>query len=600
MRPSGFSRSLVTQLVAILALCAAVIGLLSWSVRGRLLAAQEDDLLERARWIRSELTARGAGAWPPDQEQLRAWGKGTMRVSAFTFDGELLSDSAGASSSVKTGRLAPALVTAAQDGEASQSGYSARDGRDMSVAVVVVSTDGSSRGLLTLGLPAAALNGLLAELLRPIALAVLLIALLAATLAWYSWWKVSRALGSLRQAAGSFAAGDTTQLVLPSFEDEGLRSLSQALNDMARQLDERLRTITLQEREQHAVLSSLTEAVVATSPDGHVLSLNQAAERLFGTDTAAAEGRPLSDLAREAELESLVSEVLDRGLPSEKEIDLRIGEDTRRLLVHGSLLQDTTGQRWGVVLALADVTRLRQLETVRTDFVANVSHELRTPITSIKGFIETLRDGALEDGDRARHFLGILERQSDRLGAIIEDLLSLSRLESDEMQATPRKRVRLLGVLERASETCSGPANKGQVEVVVDCSGTAQLGCHPELLEQAVVNLVHNAIKASEAGSRVEVAGAEEEDGAAWIEVRDHGNGIEAHHLPRLFERFYRVDKARSRREGGTGLGLAIVKHVAQLHGGRACVESRPGVGTTFRLDLPSEVKRPVEQEALG
>jgi len=227
-----------------------------------------------------------------------------------------------------------------------------------------------------------------------------------------------------------------------------------------------------------------------------------------------------------------------------------------------------------------------ELENIRRDFVANVSHELRTPITSIKGFVETLQENAPDDPETSRHFLRIIARQADRLNAIIEDLLSLSRIERDAEQHDIRMEPALIrDVLEAALQTCRVKADSRKITFRLDCSVDLEANINRDLLEQAVINLLDNAVKYSPEGGVVTLsAGAE--DGGIYIRVTDHGCGIPHEHLPRLFERFYRVDKDRSRELGGTGLGLAIVKHIVTAHGGQVAVESTVGKGSIFTLFL--------------
>jgi two-component system phosphate regulon sensor histidine kinase PhoR len=254
---------------------------------------------------------------------------------------------------------------------------------------------------------------------------------------------------------------------------------------------------------------------------------------------------------------------------------------------HGTALSDSQRGKIGVLIVLHDVTRLRHLEEVRCDFVANVSHELRTPITSIKGFIETLLDGALEDKDNAGRFLQIMLRQVNRLDAIISDLLALSRIEKGaEEQMIEFAPDSIGGVLRAAVEMCEKKAADKGVNIDLACPDDLVGEINAALVEQAVINLLDNAIKYSESGSAVEIS-AGREGTELVIRVKDRGCGIEGRHLPRLFERFYRVDKARSRELGGTGLGLAIVKHIALAHRGSVSVESTVGVGSTFTLRLP-------------
>jgi two-component system phosphate regulon sensor histidine kinase PhoR len=245
------------------------------------------------------------------------------------------------------------------------------------------------------------------------------------------------------------------------------------------------------------------------------------------------------------------------------------------------------------VVVLNDVTRLRKLERIRSEFVTNVSHELKTPITAIKGYVETLQDGALRDPEEAGRFLGVVARHVDRLNAIIEDLLLLARIEQQEEKAEVALAPGAIEpVLRSAAQACESPAHEKNTEIRVACEPGLEANVNASLLEQAVVNLLDNAVKYSEPGSPIDLGGARE-GGEIVISVQDRGCGIAPQHLPRMFERFYRVDKARSRKAGGTGLGLSIVKHIAQAHRGSVSVESAVGKGSIFRIRLPAAPARP-------
>jgi two-component system phosphate regulon sensor histidine kinase PhoR len=234
------------------------------------------------------------------------------------------------------------------------------------------------------------------------------------------------------------------------------------------------------------------------------------------------------------------------------------------------------------------IHRLRKLENIRRDFVANVSHELKTPITSIKGFVETLLGGALDSPEDSKRFLGIVAGQADRLNAIIDDLLVLSRLEQDsEKVEIIIEESGLKPVLEMAIQACAPKASEKKIRVDLNCPESVTARINPQLLEQAVINLVDNAVKYSLSSTQVQVD-VSSDNGEIAVAVTDEGRGIAKEHFPRLFERFYRVDSDRSREMGGTGLGLAIVKHIAQVHGGSVSVDSSVGKGSTFRIHLPA------------
>ncbi|QQE10440.1 HAMP domain-containing protein [Planctomycetota bacterium] len=400
---------------------------------------------------------------------------------------------------------------------------------------------------------------------------------------------ISRSLKELREAAGRFAQGDLTQRVAIKGPLQ-IAELAEALNSMARQLEDRLSTVVRQRNELGTVLTSMVEGVVAIDLDEHIISLNQAAANMLEVEPTIAIGRSIQEVVRNTALQSFVHQTLRQNTPISTEITLRVPdnpEGDRQLQAQSAILRDAEGVRTGVVLVLHDVTRLRRLESVRQDFVANVSHEVKTPVSAIKAAVETVLDDpelVTEDGKR---FLNIILRQSDRLAAIVEDLLSIARIEQEgqdiraELMST-----NVIGVIRGANETCSAIAKEKNTHVQVICPDSLSCKANPPLLEQAVVNLLSNAIKYSPENTDVQIIG-ERTDQEVIISITDEGRGIEPEHLPRIFERFYRTDKARSRELGGTGLGLSIVKHVAEAHGGRVSVDSVLGSGSTFRIHLP-------------
>ena len=357
-----------------------------------------------------------------------------------------------------------------------------------------------------------------------------------------------------------------------------------------------------------AILSNMREGVIALDLDERILEMNTGAFELLGPaasrlTSGTVVGVPIEEVIRSAALQRFVRRALQELSPIEETIviDLEVVQATekeRLLQAYASPLSDVRGARMGVLVVLDDVTRLHQLENVRRDFVANVSHELKTPITSIKGFVETLMDGAVENPEDARRFLSIISRQADRLNAIFEDLLSLSRIEQENERGGIGLEERSVGdVIDEALQSCLFHAQEKQIELEKEYPEDLKALINPNLLEQAIVNLVDNAIKFSESGQRVKVR-AQVLDKSLEIQVIDSGKGIDRIHLPRIFERFYRVDKARTRREGGTGLGLAIVKHIAQAHGGFATVKSELGSGSVFSIHIPQLPSRQGERQA--
>jgi two-component system, OmpR family, phosphate regulon sensor histidine kinase PhoR len=421
---------------------------------------------------------------------------------------------------------------------------------------------------------------------------ILLVAAAAAAVGWWMAARTARPVAQLAQAAQRLAAGEPVARVAPP-EIAELGSLAAALNTITQQLSDRTLHIDRQGDQQQAILASMVEGVLAVDSYQRLIALNSAAAELIGQKPADLQGQNLQEVLRNADLRRFVSLALRS--PELVEDDLILhGKEDRILRVRGTALRDDDGREVGAVIVLNDVTQYRRLENLRRDFVANVSHELKTPIASIKGFVETLLDGALQNPDDARRFLEIIAKQTDRLHNIIEDLLSLSKIEqSEEAASLQLEEVPLRPVLEAAITACQPNAAAADIEIQLHCDNELMAPINPPLLEQAIVNLIDNAIKYSERASHVVIEARFAAD-ELMIDVRDHGCGIGAEHLPRLFERFYRVDRARSRKLGGTGLGLAIVKHIVQAHRGKVAVQSTPGEGSVFSIHLPLVVPAPV------
>ncbi|MEA2563156.1 MAG: two-component system, OmpR family, phosphate regulon sensor histidine kinase PhoR [Acidobacteriota bacterium] len=388
---------------------------------------------------------------------------------------------------------------------------------------------------------------------------------------------LARLIGEARDLVG----GRLRRVQVP--EEDELAPVALALNRLAETAEAQFAAVRDERDHLKAILSSMSEGVLVVGADGRARLANPAFLRLFDINGEEVTGRPILEIIRQPGLASLVDDTLRLGTGQSGQIEI-LAPERRTLLLASAALAG--GERGAVVVA-RDTTELTRVADMRRDFVANVSHELKTPLAAIRGYAETLRDGALDEPATARRFNERILVQCRRLQALLDDLLTLSRLESVTPQPTEREPVELPAVIHRAAEVLSDAARERQVRIELDVDEQVPaLSGDPEGIERLVVNLLDNAVKYNQPEGTVSLR-LSQADGHALLEVSDTGIGIPQDALSRIFERFYRVDKGRSRDEGGTGLGLAIVKHVAQTHGGHVEVESRIGKGSTFRVRLP-------------
>ncbi|MEY4200982.1 MAG: hypothetical protein RLZZ265_2722 [Verrucomicrobiota bacterium] len=364
---------------------------------------------------------------------------------------------------------------------------------------------------------------------------------------------------------------------------EAAREQQQREFALLRQQHEQARAHEL--AQQQALFNSMSEGVLVLDGEGRVRLVNQALERLFGL-TGDIRGRTVMEALRLHQAQELVNRTLLDGQVQEFELDLPGLDGNRSLQVNSAVVLGPDGRQQGMIVVCHDLTRLKQLENTRREFVANVSHELRTPLSMIKGYVETLIDGAKDNPEVATKFLQTIEKHADRLTYLIEDLLTISRLESGQVLMN-FQRAELHGVVDRVLSDLESRAAAKQVTLRNEVPAEFAAHADAERLQQVLFNLVDNAIKYGRTGGSVVIGARRNDKKQIELWARDDGPGIPLEAQTRVFERFYRVDKARSRDAGGTGLGLAIVKHIVQSHGGEVWVESEPGKGAMFCFTLP-------------
>lgn len=369
--------------------------------------------------------------------------------------------------------------------------------------------------------------------------------------------------------------------------------LAKGLEKLERSHTSHLSTLHGRMEEIQAILSSMSEGVVATDITGRISLINPMAAELFNLTHGEGVGEFPYKVFPDSELGDVFHQVYVKGFPVEKEIKWLNPE--RVLNLRLAPIRDEVEEIRGVVAVIGDVTKLRRLETMRKDFVANVSHELKTPLTSIKGFVETLLDGELEDKETTRKFMTIIFQEAERLNNLIHDLLDMSKLESGQTELR-KKQVELDPLIDSVVLSVSNRINEKNLELEKDIKANAVWG-DEDLLRELFINLIDNSVKYTPPGGKILVGSYREKD-ETIIYVKDNGFGIPTESLTRIFERFYRVDKGRSREMGGTGLGLSIVKHIVERHGGRVAVQSEFGKGSEFKVAIPDFA--PAEENSDG
>lgn len=587
MRRTSFLWVLYASYAVLILLTTAIAGVLvSRQQEKDALAQTEQSLLARAELLREIARPEFHEGRGEIQKVVRRAGRGAgVRLTIIDEGGKVMADSDKRPSEMNNHIDRPEIVLARENGAGMSTRYSRTVGIEMMYVGVALYDGERIIGYARASVPLTDIHERLARTRTLIAVSAGIAALVGLVLGFLFARGLTRRLTRITRAAETIAGGEY-DLEVPTGARDEFGRLGAAFNDMARQLKERMATIARERNQVLAILGSMVEGVVAVDADQTVVHINVAAAEMLGLERESCIGEPIWQSVRVPALNDAAESVLSSGEPDRRDATVVGERGSVQIELRSAPLVDSRGKLAGAVLVLSDVTELRRLETVRRDFVSNVSHELKTPLAAIQALVETLLDDEEMDRETARGFLARIEKQSERLNAIVLDLLSLSRLES-EAHRVERSPVDLREVIRACLDMQQTVAGKRSIAITSALpESEVRVLADVESMQQLLGNLLDNALKYTPEGGRVEIRLTTQKS-RAIVEVQDTGVGIPPEHLHRIFERFYRVDRARSREVGGTGLGLAIVKHIALAHGGIVDVQSNPGKGSTFTVRLP-------------
>jgi len=584
---SSFRRRLA--LAGVLTAAAALLVVLF--IQGRVLSADtrnetQERLRAEARILAEALSVplsvQGPGYWVDDLVD-RAGRSTETRLTVVSLNGTVIGDttaSGDALHAIENHAGRPEVRDALSLGEGTNERLSNTAHERQMYVAVRIRHEGRLLGVARASLSLARIEMRVSQLQRSLGLALLTVLALASGLAWWLSRPLAQPMQRLLEGARALARGDLDRRI-PEDRDDEFGQLAHVLNQAASGIQDQFAAATREGARFSAVLSAMEDGLLAVDHKGIVLLANDALSRSH--NLTGATGTHYLEVFRQAEIGALIDEVLTSGERRTAEIDL--AGSGRSFVLVGVPFPASPGEAHGAVITFNDVSERRRVDRIRRDFVANASHELRTPLTSIRGFVEALEDGGLEDEENAKRFLSRIRANADRMASLVNDLLELSRLESGTRP--PSLEAVDCGVV--ASDVVASFAEvASRKSIALDSEQTPAPAVRgdPDRLRRILEHLVDNALKYTPPGGRVRVRVAPEGQGVV-VAVEDTGPGISPEHLPRLFERFYRVDTARSRELGGTGLGLSIVKHLAESMGASVSVASEPGKGSRFETHLP-------------
>lgn len=507
------------------------------------------------------------------------------RVTVVDTEGFVLGDSDEDPGKMENHKYRPEIQAALADRLGQSIRFSSTLKIDMMYIAVPLKIKEKMWGIVRLALPLTEIKEKLGNIYRILIISLLIGGLISLALGAIVGRSFSSPLSEMKSFAQKIVSGDFRHKIKIKPADE-MGQLAESLNEMSEQLVKKIADITAEKNRIETILSSMREGVIVIDINENIVLLNSSLAAMLDLRPADSTGRPFWEIISNKEVNATLKKALGKKDSLSVQVAILHLSETRNVHIQTAPINDDTGRQIGLVGVFHDVTELKNFEKTRSEFIANVSHELKTPITSIIGFVETLKDGAINDLKKRDEFLNIIHSHSQRLANLVNDILSLSRIEFREIEMNPVP-ISVREILDNASVLYIDKIkSKNQSLKMYIPDELPAVYSDPEMIVQVFSNLIDNAVKFTPENGKITVKAGEEGD-LIKIDVTDTGIGIKEVHFSRLFERFYRVDKARSREMGGTGLGLAIVKHLVHANKGNVSVKSEPGVGSTFSVFLP-------------
>jgi two-component system phosphate regulon sensor histidine kinase PhoR len=579
-------------IIAVISLLAIVMIAL-WSFKSFYYQERADDLEIRAKILMPEFSRliQSKNYQEIQKKSQKLGDDSSTRITIILPSGKIIGDNKKDPSSMDNHKSRPEIEQATRLGK----GLSIRYGHTLAIdsmyfAIAIIAQN-KMIGILRTSTPLDTLQNALWSIYYKVSLGFFILIIITAFASWWMSKALVRPLEVIKVQAQRLAKGDfSSRVQLSSNDSLESEQLGQAFNEIAIQLNQRIEIILNQRNEQEAVFSSMVEGVIAVDSNKNILRINQAAYNILKISEKNIEGVKLKSVIENNELHSLILFALQQNTPVGQEIIIHDDDEHEQVLFAQSApLLDIHKDKCGTLVVFNDITKLKEFELQRKEFVANVSHELRTPLTAIQGLSETLIEFPNLVQEKRAYFTDVIHTHSIRLESIIENLLTLSKIEKEtEVDDLDIVDESITLALSNALFLCKDKALKRNIDIILNNAEDITFKHNSSLIEQAIINLLNNAIKYSNGNSEIKITVIKQNQ-EIKISVEDKGSGIPEEHLSRLFERFYRVDKARSRALGGTGLGLSIVKHITLAHKGTVDVKSEINKGSVFSITLPLE-----------